>query len=115
MTPASSTPVNTDFVGSAERLVHKLDACTDAKPNVGPQTDLAILSGPQGLSARTIDQAQGCSDGEVRSHLHASDRLRHPRPPAQTTSRQQSRVAQSARAARNPAPHQRFGKRYSVS
>ena len=39
----------------------------------------------QGLSARTIRKAQSLLDGAVRSHLHASDRLRHARPSAQTT------------------------------
>src|SRR5215469_18660694 len=58
-----------------------------------------LQDGTQGLSARTIRKAQSLLDGAVRSHLHTSDRLRHARPSAQTTPRQQGRVAQSAGAA----------------
>ena len=43
------------------------------------------------------------------------DRLRHPRPPAGTTSRQQKRAVDGAGAAGNSTPYSRIGKRHQLA
>jgi hypothetical protein len=106
----------------SEWLVHRGWLCMHTRGvkwtpqnGVPSRPDLALLPRSQGLSSRAIRNVQSVLGGAVRWHLHAADRFRHARPAAQTTARQQSRVAESAGAARNPAPHQRLGKRHSVS
>ena len=47
-------------------------------------------------------------------HLHAQDRLRHPRPSARTAPCQQARIADGPRSARNPPAHQRIGERHPL-
>ena len=73
--------------------------------------DLAVLSRSQSLSPASHRAAQDRLGGTVRSHLHAQDRLRHPRSPARSAPCQQRRIALGAGAARDPAPHQRIGER----
>jgi hypothetical protein len=79
-----------------------------------PRLDLAVLSRSQGLPLRANRAAQDRPRGRVRPHLHAQHRLRHPRPPARPASCQQDRAVDGAGAARNPAAHQRIGKRYPL-
>src|SRR5262249_24098409 len=84
-------------------------------PGPDSWTDLAVLSRSQSLPAKSEPTTQGCAAGALRSHLHAQDRVRHPRPVARPAARQQARIADGARSARDSAAHQWIGERYPLS
>ena len=96
----------------AERLVHKLDTFTDENRAAQATVRELIWQFYRDLKAyrgAPTKQRKAALRAQVRPHLHAQDRLRHPRPSARAAPRQQTRVADGARPTRDPAAHQRLG------
>ena len=101
----------------AERLVHKLDTFTDAQRAAQQHVRGLIWWFYADLKAyrrdptpRRRSELRARFDRIFRRH----HRLRHPRPPAAAAARQQGRAADGARPPRNPAAHQRLGKRHPL-
>ncbi len=102
----------------SERLVHKLDAFTDE--NRAAQATIRELiwqfyADLKAYRCAPTKQRKAALRAQVRPHLHAHDRLRHPRPSARPAQRQQARVVDGARPPRDPAAHQWIRERHPLS
>ena len=101
----------------AERLVHKLDTFTDQHRATQTRVRGLIWDFYADLKAYQLEtrQTPGVSVARtLRPHLPSPHWLRHAGSPAGAAARQQGRVVDGAGPVRNPAAHQRFGKRHSL-
>src|SRR5208337_1686852 len=101
----------------AERLVHKLDTFTDAQRAAQRRVRARIWRYYRSLKAwrRHPSPARRATLSARFDRIFGwQDRLRHPRPFARAPARQQERIAQGARKARDPAQHQRLRERHSL-
>src|ERR1700677_242885 len=100
-----------------ERLVHKLDTfhrSPTRRATPHPRPDLAVLWQSQSLAPPSLAGAQGGLVGAVRPYLRPQDPLRLARSSAGPPARQQERIADGARKARDPTEHQRLRERRSL-
>src|SRR6202167_3453076 len=97
--------------GSRARYVHR-SPTRRAAPH--PRPDLAVLWQSQSLAPPSLAGAQGGLVGAVRPYLRPQDPLRLARSSAGPPARQQERIADGARKARDPTEHQRLRERRSL-